>query len=148
MVELKTWRKGPSSSGSIKSSTAGFSEFAPASEWDDISVGGDRLEVGHDLSLFADFPVPALPEKLSLPVSRWVGGEGVTGGAVLGRSFEKALAAFFEREGPGAMLFKEWGAYRDVPLEYCHGDDWERLLRHGLRLAGDHHRDQRHRGND
>jgi hypothetical protein len=65
-----------------------------------------------------------------------------------GRSFEKALAAFFEREGPGAMLFKEWGAYLDVPLEYCHGDDWERLLRHGLRLAGDHHRDQRHRGND
>ena len=43
-----------------------------------------------------------------------------------GRCFEKALAAFFEREDAGAVLFKEWGAYRDVPLEYSHGDDWER----------------------
>src|SRR6202140_5549859 len=41
-----------------------------------------------------------------------------------GRCFEKALAAFFEREDAGAVLFKEWGGYRDVPLEYSHGDDW------------------------
>ena len=49
-----------------------------------------------------------------------------------GRCFEKALAAFFEREDAGAVLFKEWGAYREVPLEYSHGDDWERLLRQGI----------------
>ena len=35
-----------------------------------------------------------------------------------GRCFEKALAAFFKGEDPGAVLFKEWGTYRDVPLEY------------------------------
>src|ERR1017187_7426648 len=35
-----------------------------------------------------------------------------------GRCFEKALAAFFEREDAGAVLFNEWGTYRDVPLEY------------------------------
>src|ERR1700721_3459760 len=45
-----------------------------------------------------------------------------------GRCFEKALAAFFEHEDASAVLFKEWGTYRDVSLEYSHGDDWERLL--------------------
>src|ERR1700720_5002571 len=51
-----------------------------------------------------------------------------------GRCFEKALAAFFEHEDAGAVLFKEWGTYRDVALEYSHGDDWERLLRQGIAL--------------
>ena len=60
-----------------------------------------------------------------------------------GRSFEKALAAFFEREDPGAALFKEWGAYRDASLEYSHGDDWERLLRQGIRLLEQFARDSR-----
>src|ERR1700726_2466804 len=46
-----------------------------------------------------------------------------------GRCFEKALAAFFDREDAGAALFKEWGVYREVELEYFHGNDWERLLR-------------------
>jgi hypothetical protein len=60
-----------------------------------------------------------------------------------GRSFEKALAAFFEHEDAGAALFKEWGAYRDVPLEYSHGDDWERLLRQGIALLEQFARDNR-----
>ena len=60
-----------------------------------------------------------------------------------GRSFEKALAAFFEGEDPGAVLFKEWGMYRDVPLEYSHGDDWERLLRQGIALLEQLARDNR-----
>jgi hypothetical protein len=60
-----------------------------------------------------------------------------------GRCFEKALAAFFEREDPGAVLFKEWGTYRDVPLEYSHGDDWERLLRQGIGLLEQFARDNR-----
>src|ERR1700693_5443807 len=41
-----------------------------------------------------------------------------------GRCFEKALAAFFEREDAGAVLFKEGGVYRDVPLGYSNGNDW------------------------
>jgi hypothetical protein len=42
------------------------------------------------------------------------------------------MAAFFQREDAGAGLFKEWGAYREVAIEYSRGDDWERLLRHPL----------------
>jgi hypothetical protein len=60
-----------------------------------------------------------------------------------GRCFEKALAAFFEHEDAGAVLFKEWGTYRDVPLEYSHGDDWERLLRQGVGLLEQFARDNR-----
>jgi PD-(D/E)XK nuclease superfamily len=60
-----------------------------------------------------------------------------------GRCFEKALAALFEREDAGAVLFKEWGAYRDVPLEYSHGGDWERLLRQGIALLEQFARDNR-----
>ena len=51
-----------------------------------------------------------------------------------GRCFEKAIAALFEGEDAGAVLFKEWGAYREVPLQFSHGDDWERLLRQGIAL--------------
>ena len=60
-----------------------------------------------------------------------------------GRCFEKALAAFFEHADPGAVLFKEWGAYREVPLDYSHGDDWERLLRQGIALLEQFARDNR-----
>src|SRR5712675_3119714 len=60
-----------------------------------------------------------------------------------GRCFEKALAAFFERQDAGAVLFKEWGTYRDVSLEYSHGDDWERLLRQGIGLLEQFARDNR-----
>ena len=51
-----------------------------------------------------------------------------------GRCFEKAVAALFERDDPGAVLFKEWGAYRESSLEYSHGDDWALLLRQGIVL--------------
>ena len=60
-----------------------------------------------------------------------------------GRSFEKALAAFFEGDDPGAVLFKEWGAYRDVQLEYSHGDDWERVLRQGIAMLEQFARENR-----
>jgi hypothetical protein len=53
---------------------------------------------------------------------------------VFGRCFEKALAAFFERQDSAAVLFKEWGAYRDAQLEYSKGDDWERMVRQGVQL--------------
>ena len=60
-----------------------------------------------------------------------------------GRCFERALAAFFEHEDAGAVLFKQWGVYRDAPLEYAHGDDWERLLRQGIALLEQFARDNR-----
>jgi hypothetical protein len=60
-----------------------------------------------------------------------------------GRCFEKAIAACFEGEDAGAVLFKEWGVYRDAPLAYSHGDDWERLLRQGIGLLEQFGRDNR-----
>jgi hypothetical protein len=60
-----------------------------------------------------------------------------------GRCFEKALAAFLEHEDASAVLFEEWGTYRDVPLEYSLGDDWERLLRQGIGLLEQFARDNR-----
>jgi hypothetical protein len=60
-----------------------------------------------------------------------------------GRCFEKALAGLFERRDAGAVLFHEWGTYRDAQLEYSHGDDWERLLRQGIALLEQFARDNR-----
>jgi mRNA interferase HigB len=40
---------------------------------------------------------------------------------VFGRCFEQALSAYFHRQDPTAVLFKEWGAYRDAALGYPKG---------------------------
>src|SRR2546426_7732414 len=53
---------------------------------------------------------------------------------LFGRCFEKALSGFFRREDSAAVLFKEWGAYRETRLEYTSGDDWERMARQGVQL--------------
>src|SRR5215471_708420 len=53
---------------------------------------------------------------------------------LFGRCFEKAVAAFFLGEDSSAVLFKEWGAYQDSPLEYSRGDDWTRMFRQGVQL--------------
>jgi hypothetical protein len=53
---------------------------------------------------------------------------------LFGRCFEKALAAYFRREDGAAVLFKEWGAFREVSLEYSNSDNWDRLARQGVQL--------------
>jgi hypothetical protein len=53
---------------------------------------------------------------------------------LFGRCFEKALAAYFCGEDSAAVLFKEWGAFRETPLEYAHGDTWDRMVHQGIRL--------------
>jgi hypothetical protein len=53
---------------------------------------------------------------------------------VFGRCFEKALAAYFCGEDCGAALFKEWGAFRDTPLDYKKGETWDRLVHQGIQL--------------
>jgi hypothetical protein len=53
---------------------------------------------------------------------------------IFGRCFEKALAAYFCQEDSAATLFKEWGVYRDVPLEYGRGDSWDKLVHQGVHL--------------
>src|ERR1700693_655180 len=53
---------------------------------------------------------------------------------VFGRCFEKALAGYFSGEDCAAILFKEWGVYREAPLEYRKGDSRDRLLARGIHL--------------
>jgi hypothetical protein len=53
---------------------------------------------------------------------------------VFGRCFEAALGAYFRREDPSAVLFKEWGVYRDAPLEYGKNDSWGKLVHQGVHL--------------
>src|ERR1700721_2787503 len=53
---------------------------------------------------------------------------------VFGRCFETALGAYFRREDPSAVFFKEWGAFRDTPFEYKKGDSWDRLVHQGVHL--------------
>ena len=51
-----------------------------------------------------------------------------------GRCFEKALGAYFSGEDCSAALFKEWGIFRDVPLDYKKGESWDRLVHQGVHL--------------
>ena len=53
---------------------------------------------------------------------------------LFGRVFEKALAAYFCREDSTAVLYEEWGAYRETPLQYSNGDSWEKALHRGVTL--------------
>jgi hypothetical protein len=53
---------------------------------------------------------------------------------VFGRCFETALGTYFRGEDPTAVLFKEWGAFRDAPFEYRKGDSWDRLVHQGVHL--------------
>ncbi len=54
--------------------------------------------------------------------------------SIFGRCFEKALAALLSQEDGAAVLFQEWGSYRESNLEFGTGDDWERMLRQGVML--------------
>lgn len=53
---------------------------------------------------------------------------------VFGRCFERALAAYFFRQDSAAVLFKEWGVYRDAALQYSNGDNWDKLVQQGVWL--------------
>jgi hypothetical protein len=53
---------------------------------------------------------------------------------LFGRVFEKALAALFLRQDPGAVLFRDWSAHQNDQLEYSHNDSWDRMLRQGIQL--------------
>jgi hypothetical protein len=62
---------------------------------------------------------------------------------LFGRCFEKALAAYFLRQDSAAVLFKEWGANRDTPLEHINGDSWDRMAHQGVQLLEKLARDDR-----
>src|SRR5438477_127559 len=62
---------------------------------------------------------------------------------LFGRSFEKALAAYFRREDAAAVLFEEWSAYREGGLEYSGHDTWDSMLQKGFQLLDRFAQDQR-----
>ena len=53
---------------------------------------------------------------------------------LFGRTFERALSAYFRREDSAAVLFKEWAVYQNSHLEYPNGTTWDRMLRQGIQL--------------
>ena len=53
---------------------------------------------------------------------------------LFGRSFEKALAAYFRREDAAAAFFNEWSAHRDSDLEYSGNDTWDHMLQQAFQL--------------
>ncbi len=55
-------------------------------------------------------------------------------GMLFGRAFEQALAAYFLRQDPGEVLFQHWSQYQNVPLDYSHGNTWDRMLQQGIKL--------------
>ena len=53
---------------------------------------------------------------------------------LFGRAFEHGLASYFQRDDPGAALFREWAVHKDATLEYSNGASWDRMLRQGVQL--------------
>src|SRR6202142_4108891 len=53
---------------------------------------------------------------------------------LFGRAFERALAALFRREDPGAVLFDEWSECQRQRLQFATRDSWDRMLRQGISL--------------
>lgn len=53
---------------------------------------------------------------------------------IFGRAFELALGAYFRREDPGAVLFREWSACRDTGLQFSSYETWDRMLERGIML--------------
>ncbi len=55
-------------------------------------------------------------------------------GMLFGRAFEQGLGAYFRREDPSEVLFKEWSAYKNISLDYHQNDSWDRMLHQGIKL--------------
>jgi len=53
---------------------------------------------------------------------------------LFGRAFELALGAYFRREDPGDVLFREWSACKNQDLHFSDCDSWDRMLEQGIKL--------------
>jgi len=51
-----------------------------------------------------------------------------------GRAFEIALGAYFRREDPGDVFFREWSACKEQNLQFSGNDTWDRMLEQGIML--------------
>lgn len=47
---------------------------------------------------------------------------------IFGRCFEKALESCLRGDDCGAVLHREWGAFRTTPFEYRKKETWDRLV--------------------
>src|SRR5438874_12417202 len=58
-----------------------------------------------------------------------------TRGAMLfGRAFELALGAYFRREDPGEVFFREWLLYKEQNLIFSKHDSWDRMQQRAIML--------------
>src|SRR5207249_4165391 len=53
---------------------------------------------------------------------------------LFGRSFERALAAYFLRQDAAETLFREWQPCRNQEPRYSGNDTWDRMLDQGIQL--------------
>ena len=53
---------------------------------------------------------------------------------LFGRAFELALGAYFRREDPGDVLFREWSTSKAQDLQFTKRDSWDRMLEQGIML--------------
>jgi PD-(D/E)XK nuclease superfamily len=53
---------------------------------------------------------------------------------LFGRAFELALGAYFRREDPGEVFFREWLLCKDQPLVFSKDDSWDRMLERAIML--------------
>ena len=53
---------------------------------------------------------------------------------LFGRAFELALGAYFRREDPGEILFREWSVYKNQNVLFAKRDSWDRMLEQGIGL--------------
>jgi hypothetical protein len=53
---------------------------------------------------------------------------------IFGRAFELALGAYFRREDPGEVLFREWSGCKNRGLRFSSHETWDRMLERGIML--------------
>ena len=116
--------------------------FAPASQWEELSAtpaskcfslqscGGGAMTYSYT----------QISQYLSCPRRyrhRYLDGwqeKDTRAPMLFGRAFEQAIAAFFRREDPAAVLFEQWGLCKDMGLTYSGNDTWDRMLQQGIQL--------------
>ena len=53
---------------------------------------------------------------------------------IFGRAFELALGAYFRREDPGEVLFRQWSSCKNRALKFSSHETWDRMLERGIML--------------
>src|ERR1700682_2816979 len=62
---------------------------------------------------------------------------------LFGRTFEQAVAAYFQRQHAPAVLYREWSTHRETGLRYSERDSWDCMLQSGVQLLDRFAQDER-----